>query len=186
MAPSYALAFALAPRVCHAFVSTLCRLTGQALRDALIMFTTSLRLLTMPAFSQVLLAPPYALAFALAPRVCHAFVSTLSGLTGEALSDALVDLDAGKAPAWDVQSLPAPVLAYWGLPEGASMRSVLLVMRADVNARMIINQGADFKTLSLVRHILGHRVSHPCCVQRTPYTSGNCLCLQAIDCPWCL
>ncbi|CAL5228153.1 g11233 [Coccomyxa viridis] len=99
--------------------------------------------------NQVLLAPPYALAFALAPRVCHAFVSTLSGLTGEALSDALVDLDAGKAPAWDVQSLPAPVLAYWGLPEGASMRSVLLVMRADVNARMIINQGADFKTLSL-------------------------------------
>ena len=99
---------------------------------------------------QVLAAPTYALAFALAPRVCHAFVSTLSGLTGEALSDALLDLDAGRTPVWDRQSLPAPVLAYWGLPEGASMRSVLLVLRADVNARMIINQGADFRTLSLV------------------------------------
>ena len=101
---------------------------------------------------QVVFAPQYAVAFALAPRVCHAFVSTLSGLTGEALSDALVDLDAGKAPVWDKQNLPESVLAYWGLPENASMRSVLLVMRADVNARMIINQGADFKTLSLVRH----------------------------------
>lgn len=100
---------------------------------------------------QVLAAPSYALAFALAPRVCHAFASTLSGLTGEALSDALADLDAGRTPAWDRQTLPAPVLAYWGLLEGASMRSVLLVMRADVNARMIINQGADFRMLSLVR-----------------------------------
>ena len=99
---------------------------------------------------QVLVAPSYALAFAVAPRVCHAFVSALSGLTGEALSDALVDLDAGRTPKWDAQSLPAPVLAYWGLPERASMRTVLLVMRADVNARMIINQGADFRTLSLV------------------------------------
>ena len=118
------------------------------------------------------MAPPYVLAFALAPRVCHAFVSTLSGLTGEALSDALVDLDAGKAPVWDAQSLPAPVLAYWGLPEGASMRSVLLVMRADVNARMIINQGADFKTLSLVRHLAIESHSLAVC-RESPDLFGN-------------
>ena len=105
----------------------------------------------LPSVPQVLAAPPYALAFALAPRMCHAFVSTLSGLTGEAISDALVDLDAGRTPRWGAHNLPAPVLAYWGLPEGASMRSVMLAMRADVNARMIINQGADFRTLSLVR-----------------------------------
>ena len=49
------------------------------------------------------------------------------------------------------ESLPAPVLAYWGLPEGTSMRTFLLVMRADLNARMIINQGADFRSLRLVR-----------------------------------
>ncbi len=78
-------------------------------------------------------------------------MSTLSGLTGEALSDALRDLDAGKVPIWDEESLPAPVLAYWGLPEGTSMRTLLLVMRADLNARMIINQGADFRSLRLVR-----------------------------------
>ncbi len=86
----------------------------------------------------------------LAPRVCHTFVSTLSGLTGEALSDALRDLDAGKMPVWDEESLPSPVLAYWGLPEGTSMRTFLLVMRADLNARMIINQGADSRSLRLV------------------------------------
>ena len=94
--------------------------------------------------------PPAVLAFALSPRMCHAFMTTLSGLTGEALTDALRDLDARKIPAWDTMSLPVPVLAYWGLPEGASMRSVLLVLRADVNARMVVNQGADFRALSLV------------------------------------
>ena len=94
--------------------------------------------------------PPAVLAFALSPRMCHAFMTTLSGLTGEALTDALRDLDAKKIPAWDAMSLPAPVLAHWGLPESASMRSVLLVLRADLNARMVVNQGADFKALSLV------------------------------------
>ena len=99
---------------------------------------------------QALAVPPAVLAFALSPRMCHAFMTTLSGLTGEALTDALRDLDAKKIPAWDAMSLPAPVLAHWGLPEGASMRSVLLVLRADVNARMVVNQGAEFQALSLV------------------------------------
>ena len=99
---------------------------------------------------QALAVPPAVLAFALSPRMCHAFMTTLCGLTGEALTDALRDLDAKKIPGWDAMYLPAPVLAHWGLPEGASMRSVLLVLRADVNARMVVNQGADFKALSLV------------------------------------
>ena len=30
------------------------------------------------------------------------------------------------------------------------MRTVLLVLRADVNARMVVNQGADYQALSLV------------------------------------
>ncbi|CAK0785690.1 hypothetical protein CVIRNUC_008901 [Coccomyxa viridis] len=98
---------------------------------------------------QALAVPPAVLAFALSPRMCHAFMTTLCGLTGEALTDALRDLDAKKIPGWDAMCLPAPVLAHWGLPEGASMRSVLLVLRADVNARMVVNQGADFKALSL-------------------------------------
>ena len=129
---------------------------------------------------QALFAPTYMLAFTLAPRACHAFMTTLSGLTGEALTDALADLDAGKIPAWSApmaasaseastsearaagyKGLPAPVLAYWGLPEGVSMRAVLLAMRADVAARMVVNQGADFKTLSLVRaHKIYKRFIH--------------------------
>ena len=79
-------------------------------------------------------------------------MTALSGLTGEALTDALLDMDARRMPDWAARSLPAPVLEYWGLPPGTPMRTVLLAMRADVNARMVINQGADFRTLSLVRH----------------------------------
>ena len=58
---------------------------------------------------QALAVPPAILAFALSPRMCHAFMTTLSGLTGEALTDALRDLDANRIPAWDAMSLPAPV-----------------------------------------------------------------------------
>lgn len=65
---------------------------------------------------QAAFALPYAAAYALAPRACHAFVCHLSGLTGETISDALRDLDAGAVPAWERLAAPASAAAYWGLP----------------------------------------------------------------------
>ena len=44
---------------------------------------------------------------------------------------ALADLDAGHLPRW--KTLPAPEIAvkYWRLGAGATMRDVLLAVRAD-------------------------------------------------------
>ena len=68
---------------------------------------------------QVVFAVPYMTAYLVSPRACHAFVCHLSGLTGEAISDALHDLDAGTVPAWQRAAAPASAAAYWGLPVGA-------------------------------------------------------------------
>ncbi|EIE21327.1 hypothetical protein COCSUDRAFT_48069 [Coccomyxa subellipsoidea C-169] len=109
----------------------------------LLQLRPSLSLRALVLLSQAAFALPYAAAYAVAPRACHAFVCHLSGLTGEAISGALRDLDSGSIPSW--QRLPAPesAAAYWGLPEGATMRTVLLVVRADMVARSAINQDAD-------------------------------------------
>lgn len=68
------------------------------------------------AGAQVALAAPYALAYALAPSVCHATMAGLEAATVSALSAALQDLDAGKLPGWGDAVAPAPARKYWRLP----------------------------------------------------------------------
>ncbi|BDA44557.1 probable alternative oxidase, mitochondrial [Coccomyxa sp. Obi] len=112
----------------------------------LLQLRPSLALRALVLASQAVFAVPYMTAYLISPRACHAFVCHLSGLTGEATSDALRDLDAGTVPAWQRAPAPASAAAYWGLPEGATMRMVLLVMRADMIARSAINQAANIAT----------------------------------------
>ena len=51
----------------------------------------------------------------------------------------LEELDAGRLPMWS--NLPAPELAikYWKLPETATMRDVILVVRADEAHHRLVN-----------------------------------------------
>jgi len=72
------------------------------------------------------------LAFYLAsPRHSHAFVSYLEEEAVKTYTHCIDDIDAGKFPEW--VDRPAPDLArmYWTLGEGATMRDVLLAVRAD-------------------------------------------------------
>ena len=52
---------------------------------------------------------------------------------------AIEDLDAGKLPAW--QGLAAPDIAklYWRLEPGATMRDLLLAVRADEASHRDVN-----------------------------------------------
>ncbi|KAK9840820.1 hypothetical protein WJX81_007204 [Elliptochloris bilobata] len=90
------------------------------------------------------LAAPYALAYVLAPGVCHAAMAGLEAATVSTLTAALADLDAGRLPAWDPAPAPAPARKYWRLPGHADMRDVLLAMRADAVARSHNNWRASF------------------------------------------
>ena len=51
----------------------------------------------------------------------------------------LVEMDSGRLPMWS--NLPAPEIAvtYWKLPTTASMRDVILVIRADEAHHRLVN-----------------------------------------------
>ena len=51
----------------------------------------------------------------------------------------LEEIDAGRLPMW--RELPAPKIAvnYWKLPPTASMRDVILVIRADEANHRLVN-----------------------------------------------
>ena len=53
--------------------------------------------------------------------------------------------------------LPSWAQGVWDVQEGATMRMVLLVMRADMIARSAINQAADIATFKPVRLLLNSK-----------------------------
>lgn len=88
---------------------------------------------------QAVFTVPYMTAYLISPRACHAFVCHLSGLTGEAISDALADLDAGTVPAWQRAAAPASAAAYWGLPVGYPFYIFLGVFSESSSASVLIS-----------------------------------------------
>jgi len=76
-------------------------------------------------------------AYLLSPRHCHAFVGYLEEEAIKTYSHALADIDAGKL--W--KGTPAPEIAvdYWKLAPGASMRDVILAVRADEACHCSVN-----------------------------------------------
>lgn len=69
--------------------------------------------------------------YVLSPRFSHSFVGYLEEEAVRTYSVALAHLDKGELPVWS--SLPAPDIAqrYYHLPATATMRDVLLNVRAD-------------------------------------------------------
>lgn len=71
------------------------------------------------------------LTYLISPKICHRFVGFLEEEAVITYTRCLEDLDAGRLPTWS--NLPAPPIAktYWKLSDDATMRDVLLVIRAD-------------------------------------------------------
>lgn len=73
----------------------------------------------------------YTLFYAISPRHCHAFVSYLEEEAVKTYTHAISDLDSGKVPEWKNMVAPDIACKYWRLEKGASMRDLLLAVRAD-------------------------------------------------------
>ena len=71
-----------------------------------------------------------------APRVAHRIVGYLEEEAVVSYSQYLEEIDAGR-----VENVPAPQIAkdYWGLPDTARLRDVVLVIRADEAAHRDVN-----------------------------------------------
>jgi len=77
--------------------------------------------------------------YLISPHFCHRFVGYLEEQAVITYTHILEEMDAGRLPMWS--NLPAPNIAikYWKLPESASMRDVILVIRADEAHHRLVN-----------------------------------------------
>lgn len=79
------------------------------------------------------------LSYLISPRTCHRFVGFLEEEAVITYSRCLVDLDKGKLPEWS--NMPAPEIAidYWKLGSDATLRDVILAVRADESSHRLVN-----------------------------------------------
>jgi hypothetical protein len=82
----------------------------------------------------------YTLFYAVSPRHCHSFVSYLEEEAVKTYSHCLADIDAGKLPAWDKVQVPEIAMKYWRLEDGATMRDLILAIRADELCHNHVNE----------------------------------------------
>eukprot|EP00889_Picochlorum_renovo_P000982 jgi/Picre1/28012/NNA_000973.t1 len=82
-------------------------------------------------FTQGVFLSLYSLFYAVSPRHCHAFVSYLEEEAVKTYTHAIDDFDSGKIPEWKNMTAPFIAQKYWRLEEDASMKDLLLAIRAD-------------------------------------------------------
>ncbi|KAL5207263.1 hypothetical protein ABZP36_031698 [Zizania latifolia] len=82
----------------------------------------------------------YLAAYLLSPRFAHRIVGYLEEEAVHSYTEFLRDLDAGK-----IDNVPAPAIAidYWRLPADATLRDVVLVVRADEAHHRDVNHYAS-------------------------------------------
>jgi len=87
-------------------------------------------------------APFYTLLYVISPRVAHKFVGYLEETAVHEYSEFLNAIDTGRIP-----NLPAPDIAkkYWHLPPDATLRDVVLVVRADETMHREVNHAFSHK-----------------------------------------
>lgn len=91
------------------------------------------------AATQIIFVGMFSLGYLISPHFCHRFVGYLEEQAVITYTHILEEMDAGRLPMWS--NLPAPELAvkYWKLPETATMRDVILVVRADEAHHRLVN-----------------------------------------------
>jgi len=84
--------------------------------------------------------------YAISPKTAHRFTGYLEEEAVITYTNMLIDIDTGR-----VKNVKAPPLAieYWGLPEDATLRDTILVIRADEMEHRDVNHRFS--------EIIGHR-----------------------------
>ncbi|KAL6778807.1 AOX1 [Auxenochlorella protothecoides x Auxenochlorella symbiontica] len=81
----------------------------------------------------------YLLAYTISPRTCHSFVGYLEEEAVKTYTRCIKDLDAGLIPQWEKKALPEIAIKYWQLSPDATMRDLLLAVRADEACHSHVN-----------------------------------------------
>ncbi|PNW85050.1 hypothetical protein CHLRE_03g169550v5 [Chlamydomonas reinhardtii] len=79
----------------------------------------------------------YFIGYLVSPRTCHAAVGFLEEEAVKTYTHALQEIDAGRL--WKGKVAPPIACEYWGLKPGASMRDLILAVRADEACHAHVN-----------------------------------------------
>jgi len=102
---------------------------------------------TMVLLGQGVFWNTYFFFYLFSPRTCHRFVGYLEEEAVKTYTDAINTLDSGSLPRWSTLAAPDIAKTYWGLTPDATMRDVLLAVRADeANHRDTNHTLSDIKT----------------------------------------
>eukprot|EP00741_Cyanophora_paradoxa_P002203 tig00000555_g2135.t1 len=85
---------------------------------------------------QAVFTSVYSVLYAAFPKTCHRFVGYLEEEAVVSYTQYLAEIDAGRTP-----NTPAPQIAidYWKLPAGATLRDVVVAIRADEVSHRDVN-----------------------------------------------
>ncbi|XP_062593864.1 uncharacterized protein LOC134255361 isoform X1 [Saccostrea cucullata] len=81
----------------------------------------------------------FSLAYLISPRFCHRFVGYLEEEAVFTYSKCLKDIESGPLKKWKTQKAPDVAIRYWKLPVTASMKDVVLAIRADEAHHRVVN-----------------------------------------------
>lgn len=81
----------------------------------------------------------FSIAYLLSPRFCHRFVGYLEEEAVFTYSKCLKDIESGSLKHWQTKAAPDVAIRYWKLPETASMKDVVLAIRADEAHHRVVN-----------------------------------------------
>nr|QQY98950.1 alternative oxidase [Anadara broughtonii] len=81
----------------------------------------------------------FSLSYLLSPRFCHRFVGYLEEEAVITYSKCLKDIENGSLKHWNTQPAPEVALRYWKLAPEATMKDVILAIRADEAHHRVVN-----------------------------------------------
>lgn len=81
--------------------------------------------------SQAVFILGFSATYAVSPSTAHRFVGYLEEEAVKTYTNCIKELDEGHLPRWLNLKAPEDALKYWGLPENATFRDVLVAVRAD-------------------------------------------------------
>jgi len=93
----------------------------------------------------------YFLTYIISPKLAHRIVGYLEEEAIHSYTEFLKEIDSGN-----IENVPAPAIAidYWRLPPNATLRDVVMVVRADEAHHRDVNHFASVSLSTLVRFIV--------------------------------
>lgn len=77
--------------------------------------------------------------YLVSPEYCHRLVGYLEEEAVKTYTHLIEDIDAGQIPEWVDEPAPGIAIEYWRLKEDATMRDLVLAVRADEACHAHVN-----------------------------------------------